>query len=225
MKTPICCGKSRLKDEFNSTIKEDVFYNGNVLLPKDSALRGNISQIKRHSCFRRDSSVCINITEIETPDGEKAYFENDPLVITLVNPYAKPYKKRLLERAPSTVAQYATSIALTAASNLGTLGITGIATGAAATCGLVSGYLSPDPNSSRSAGALRRGFECTTPGTAYVIMSKRYNVNFDADSVVQIILQEQQMAKIKNALLNNSMNAPQTVPDKQVNPIQDKTNY
>lgn len=69
--------KSREGDPFSATIKDDIYVDGNLIMPAGTLIRGRVGKVKKPRLFSRSGSMVLNFDHIVTPLGSELNLDLD----------------------------------------------------------------------------------------------------------------------------------------------------
>lgn len=167
---------SKPNDVCKFKIMDDVNLGNKTIIAKDSTLEGKIVKVKKTSLLRSDAYIDVLITEISTNKGN-LNIQNDKIKMRIADSRYKDLNKRIVQRTPAYAASYATSIALSSATEYAGGIIFVITLGATILAGFTSGWIDPDVGCPKLQGAFIRCAEGTPAGTLLTCVQCGYDVN------------------------------------------------
>ncbi len=194
---------SKEGEEFSSKLMEDVFYNGEVLVPKTSMAYGIILKIKKAGKMDKDALIKLQINKIKMPDEKIISIENKPMIVEISKLAYTTKKENFFAKIPSTVANTATSVVLGNYSSIADVAVWAISTGAGITAGMISGIISPDDGKTRSATSAERALDSTPIGSVKTAVKKGNDISLKPGQYICIVFDLKTVKQIKQNISCN----------------------
>ena len=183
--------------DFSAKLMEDVFYDGQALIPKFSMVYGTVLKVKKAGQLNKDAFIQLKIIEIKTPDEKIISIKDKPLFVEVSRLAYSQKNNGFIKELPVTIANSATSIVLGQFSSVADAAVWAISTGAGITAGFISGIISPDEGKTRAESSAQRALDSTPLGSVSTVVKKGENICLNPGQYICIFFDRQTVEHIK----------------------------
>jgi len=193
-------------DIYKFKVLDDIAYENKIIIPCGSIIEGKVVKVRKTSMLRIDAYIDLLITSVQN-NSVCINLEKEPIKIRITDPHYKSFMRGFWQRTPVTLCNTATSIALTAATNMSSGVILAIETGVGIVTGFASGFVDPDIDKTRVNGGIVRGVEGTLLGTFLIVTEQGFDVKYPESCVVVIKFDDKLKQKLACAMQNAVISA------------------
>jgi len=200
LETQLDSNLSKEGQEFSAKLMEDVFYDGQTLIPKSSTVYGSVLKVKKAGSLNKDAFIQLKIVEIKTPDEKIISIKDKPMIVEVSRPVYNTKKESFIKQLPGTIASTATSVVLGNTSSIADAAVWAISTGAKITVNFVSGIISPDEGKSRGESSAKRALDSTPIGSVSTVVKKGEDICLNPGQYICISFDRQTVEYIKETI-------------------------
>jgi len=200
LETKLDSNLSKEGQEFSAKLMEDVFYDGQAVIPKSSAVYGSVLKVKKAGQLNKDAFIQLKIVEIKTPDEKIISIKDKPMIVEVFQPVYNTKKESFIKELPATIASTATSVVLGNTSSIADAAIWAISTGAKITFSAIAGVISPDEGKSRGESSAQRVLDATSLSSVSTVVKKGEDISLNPGQYICISFDRLTVEYIKETI-------------------------
>ena len=200
LETSLDSNLSKEGQEFSAKLMEEVFYDGQTLIPKYSTVYGSVLKVKKAGQLNKDAFIQLKIVEIKTPDEKVISIKDRPMIVEVSQPVYKTKKESFIKQLPGTIASTAISVVLGNTSSIADAAVWAISTGAKITVNFISGIVSPDEGKSRGESSTQRALDSTPLGSVKTVVKKGEDICLNPGQYICISFDKKTVEYIKETI-------------------------
>ena len=200
IETGLNSNTSQEGQEFSAKLMEDVFYDGQTLIPKSSMVYGSVLKVKKAGQLNKNAFIQLKIVEIKTSDEKIISIKDKPMIVEVYQPVYETKKENFIKQLPGTIASTATSVVLGNTSSIADAAVWAISTGAKITVGAISGIIAPDEGKSRGETSAERALDSTPLGAVNIVVTKGEDICLNPGQYICISFDRKTVEYIKETI-------------------------
>jgi len=197
LETSLNSNSTKEGEDFSAKLMEDVFYDGQILIPKFSMVYGTVLKVTKAGQLDKDALIQLKIVEIKTPAEKIISIKDKPMFVEVSQLAYNNKSGGFIKKLPVTIANSATSIVLGQFSPVADAAIWAISTGAGMTAGFISGLISPDEGKSRGESSAQRAMDSTPLGSVSTVVKKGKDICLNQGQYICISFDKKTVEYIK----------------------------
>lgn len=201
LETKLDSNSTKEGQEFSAKLMEDVFYDGQTLIPKSSIVCGSVLKVQKSGVMKKDAFIKLQITEIKTADGKTISIKEKPMIVEVSQPAYNNKKESFIKGLPATIAGSACSITLGKFSSIADAAVFAISTGARITISAISGIIVPDEGKSRAETSAEMVYNSTPLGAVSAVTKKGDDICINPGQYICIFFDSKTVEYIKENIL------------------------
>lgn len=186
--------------EFSAKLMEDVFYDGQAVIPKFSMVTGSVAKVKKASVFSKDAFIQLRITKIKTPDEKIISIEDKPMLVEISKLAYTQKKENFFKSLPATIANSTTYLVLGRVSSVADAAAWAISTGAGMVAGAISGIVSPDEDKTIVESSAERVLDSSPLGPVSTVVKKGEDISLNPGQYICIFFDRETVKYIKKTI-------------------------